>query len=521
MSQKKSSYSIGVDIGGTNTDAVLIDNQKNILAAVKINTTKKIEDGFKQALQKLLTESQADKQNITGIFVGTTHATNAILLAEDLHKVGVIRLAGHQPILPTCYGWPKQLRDNILIDSITLSGGFECDGRELTHFDSIEVKTAVKQLISNGAESLAITGAFAPIDPCHELATKCIVQDIAGEDFPISLSHQIGGIGLIERENATILNAALKKVIGTGFKQLIQVCRELGMDCQVYVTQNNGSLIDLKQAMEYPILTLSAGPTNSFVGGAKLAGKSHAIVVDIGGTSTDVGIVKNGFPRRCLHFSNIGGVSLNFSMPDVLSIAMGGGSHINISEQNVTVGPRSCARQFQLESMAFGGNQLTLTDVAMSLGNLHINGANCERIKISKHTAKEVMKTVLENIHNLVRRIAGQTIPDVILVGGGAHIISPEYLCDSFYVPKHAEVANAYGAALAESAAVVDTITSLEKREETLEQIKETAIQQAVENGADVALTRIIDLQIIPYHYMPGLMARVVVTAAGPRRLET
>ncbi len=507
---------IGIDIGGTNTDGVIIDGQDRIIEAVKYSTTAHLEKGFEDVLTALLNQSKINSEQIMGVFVGTTHATNAILQCKDLYRVGVIRLAGHQPItLPPAYGWPKKLLHNILSGSLTLDGGFECDGRSLTKFNSLQIQEAAQKLIEKGAESLAICGVFSPLHPEQEVIAAEIIRKALGENVPVSLSHCIGGIGFIERENATILNAALKKVMKSGFKYLLSSCQKLGVQCPLYVTQNNGSLISLEEAMEYPVLTISAGPTNSFVGGVKLAGLNDALVVDIGGTSTDVGVVHNGFPRRCLHNSSIGGVSLNFSMPDVISIAVGGGSHVRLEGNQVVIGPESVSRKLFEEAVSFGGPQLTLTDIALALGHIKIPQARVESV-IGDYDAKCVINAARDRIYSLVKQIEAEKghLP-VILVGGGASLIPLSVFGDRYIHPEHASVANAYGAALAEVAVTVNKVVCLDNREAEIELLKEETFAKLRNKGACSATSRIVDVSVLPYFYMPGNLARITVTAAG------
>lgn len=505
-------YKIGIDIGGTNTDAVLINEQGEILASTKTTTTSEIDEGFSQVLVNLLHLAKIPPHAIEGIFLGTTHATNAILQQKDLYRVGVIRIAGHQPdSVPSCYAWPEEMRKAMYAGTVTIDGGFECDGETITSFDLAQVQTAVEQLILMGAESLAVIGVFSPMNPEQEVQIKNLLKD----QIPISLSHQIGGVGFLERENSTILNAALKKVMATGFKRLEKVLESLGLNCPFWITQNNGSLIDLNHAIAYPVLTISAGPTNSFMGGTKLSQQRDAIVVDIGGTSTDVGVVRNGYPRRCSNNSKIGGINLNFSMPDVQSIALGGGSHITVKE-DIGIGPMSCSCKTLVEGVSFGGTQLTLTDIALALDHLNIPGADSKLMPLSQEKCEEVMDKALQHIEELIAKIGidEKELP-IVMIGGGASLL-PE-LDSRFIFPKHANVANAYGAALAEISASLDTVVSLTNRQETLKKLQAQVIQAAIEKGACSHNVKIVDMQIIPYHYMPNSVARVILTASGQR----
>ena len=495
-------YTIGVDIGGTNTDMVLVDRDLKIVASVKRPTTQQIDLGFGEALDAL----KVDSKKVERVLVGTTHATNALLQKEDLYRVGLIRIAGHNPMtLPPCFGWPKDLQETVFVGCVTVGGGYECNGSEITPFCRKQLRSAIDDLLKKGAESFAIVGVFSPLYPEHELA---VLEEVNGK-FPISLSHQIGGVGIIERENSTLLNAALKKPLAKGFSLLKRSLEKRGILAPLFLTQNNGTILSLEKALQYPILTISAGPTNSFIGGAKLAGLESAIIVDIGGTSTDVGIVKMGFARRSLNKSNIGGVLLNFSMPDVLSIALGGGSYIAL--ETGEIGPKSCGKNITQEAICFGGSRWTLTDIALAKNPLIISGA----FPIHCQEADKILQSGVKKIEDLVSLIEGKekNLP-VVVVGGGAELFRG-LLPSRYFIPHNASVANAYGAALSEVIATVDVVTSLTDREAVLAELIEKSRNLAMEQGADPKTVRLVDLQTIPYHYIPGNLARVIASSAG------
>lgn len=512
-------YVIGMDIGGTNTDAVLVDEKNRIICIVKTVTTEDISVGFFNALKQILEQSAIEPKELEGIFLGTTHATNAILQKKELFGVGVIRIAGQRPeTLPAAFAWPQELKDTVIKAVETINGGLECHGGALTDFCNEEACSSIRKLLEKDAKSIAVIGVFSPLDGYQEQIVSDLIKEIAGLDFPISLSHEIGGIGFIERENSTILNAALKQVMQKGFKSLQAVCENLKLTCPLMITQNDGSLIEVQRAIDYPVLTISAGPTNSFIGGVRLAAIDSAIVVDIGGTSTDVGLVRKGFPIRSLNKSNIGGVSLNFSMPDVLSIALGGGSTISFDAEQPLIGPNSVAKLLTSKALCFGGSELTLTDVALQMGNLEIKDSTPERIGLDSDRANAVFKKIQSQLDALIATMQGEDkdLP-VVFVGGGSALLPSSYFQENYLIPAFFNVANAYGAALSEISGVVDTVVSLQNRELVLNQLGEKAKQKAISQGANPKTLRLIDQQIIPYSYVPNQMARVMIRYSGKR----
>lgn len=514
-------FIVGMDIGGTHTDAVLIERRHTgvrILATAKTPTTSPLEHGVETVLHTLLAHAGVSAPSIAKLFIGTTHAVNALLEGERLYRVGVLRLGKPftQSLAP-CVRWPHKLRHALLAGCALARGGYECDGREIAPLDESEIAQAIDALLAQGAEGIAVCGIFSFLNPDQELRVKALVQARAGTTFPITLSHEVGGAGFMERENATILNCALKRVMEEGFGRLQQVIAALGCTAPVAITQNNGCIVPLERAMQFPVLTIASGPTNSFIGGGKLSGLEEAIVVDIGGTSTDVGMLKSGFPRRSQSRTEVAGISLNASMPDVLTIGLGGGSHVSLAP--LSIGPKSAGHRLFQEGIVFGGNQLTFTDISVHLNAVQIPGTDPTRLTHDQPASMQVMRQALRHIEALVHKAIteARTYP-VVLVGGGARLLPRELLPEHFCIPAHADVANAYGAALAEIAGTVDTVVSLTEREATLAKLKQQAHDLAVRDGADPARVRIVRCDITPYHYIPGDRARVCITAVGSQR---
>ena len=223
---------------------------------------------------------------------------------------------------------------------------------------------------AKGVKSIAISCVFSTVRNDHELRAAELCKEVMGEDVHVSISSEIGSMGLIERENATILNAALWQVaerFTEGFAKSLE--GEGITNADVYLSQNDGTLMTMEHARRYPILTIACGPTNSIRGASYLSQLKNAIVIDVGGTTTDLGVIQNGFPRESSVAATIGGVRTNFRMPDVVSIGLGGGSIVREKpDGTVTVGPDSVGYEITEHALVFGGDVLTATDIAVRLG---------------------------------------------------------------------------------------------------------------------------------------------------------
>jgi N-methylhydantoinase A/oxoprolinase/acetone carboxylase beta subunit len=271
-------------------------------------------------------------------------------------------------------------------------------------------------------------------------------------------------------------------------------------------------------AMRYPIMTIASGPTNSLRGAAYLSKIKNAIVLDVGGTTSDIGILVNGFPRLSAMGVEIGGVRTNFRMPDLISIGLGGGTVVRENDKTVVLGPDSVGYRVAKEALVFGGNVLTTTDVAVAcnltkLGNLErIENLNSSLIESALLKIKELVEVNIDKI----KTEAGDA--PLILVGGGS-IIIPNSLkgCSEIIRPEHCEVANAIGVAIAQVGAQIDRIFSLDNisREEAIRQAEELAIQECIKAGAKRETIEIVEKEDIPLAYLPGNATRIRIKAAG------
>ena len=318
-------YRLGIDVGGTNTDAVILDRSDQVLAKAKVPTTPDVTTGIVAALDAVISSPAVDAARITHAMLGTTHATNAVLERRRLHRVAVIRIGAPATLgVRPMFEWPADLTAMVSAGAVVVRGGIEFDGRDLSPFDGDAVARFLAT-VAGRCDGVAITSVFAPVSARHELLAAEIVKRELGE-VHVSLSHEVGSVGLLERENATILNAALVGVAGDVARALDRALAAHSLEPVTFFAQNDGTLMALDHALRYPVLTIGSGPANSIRGAAFLTGRTDALVADVGGTSTDVGVLVNGFPRESSQGVEIGGIRTNFRMPDLVTIALGGGT---------------------------------------------------------------------------------------------------------------------------------------------------------------------------------------------------
>jgi len=513
-------YKLGIDVGGTNTDAVLIDENLNVVASVKQHTTSNVYSGIMDAIHVVLEQSGVDRCEIGQAMLGTTHCTNAIVERKNLASIGVMRIgAPASRGIPIMVDWAEDLKA-VAIKTAIVGGGFEYDGKELAPFDVAAATAFFEELKVNGIKSVAISCVFSTVRNDHELEAARLCKEIMGEDVHISISSEIGSMGLIERENATILNAALYKVAESFTEGFAQSLADEGVtNAQIYLSQNDGTLMTMEYARRYPILTIACGPTNSIRGASYLSQLKNAIVIDVGGTTTDLGVIQNGFPRESGVAVTIGGVRTNFRMPDVVSIGLGGGSIVRQKEDGtVTVGPDSVGYQITEKALCFGGDVCTATDIAVRLGMADL-GDKTLVAGIDEEFAKKAMAAIRALCEDSIdaMKVSSDNV-DVILVGGGS-IVLPEDLAGAKSVTKHefGGVANAIGSAISKVSGNYEQLIdyNVVPRDEALEKARADAIELAVAAGAIRETVEIIDVEDVPLQYYPGNTARVKIKAAG------
>lgn len=512
-------YKLGIDVGGTNTDAVIINDKLEVVADIKHPTTGDVYDGILCAIHDVLEVSGIDRREITQAMLGTTQCTNAIVERKNLARIGLVRIGAPATAgIPPMVDWPADIQE-IVQESVIIRGGFEFDGKELAPLD-VDAARAFFTRMKGQVQSIAISCAFSTIRSDHEQQIAALCREVMGEDVHISVSSEIGSMGLIERENATILNAALYQVAERFTEGFARSLADQGItNAEIYLSQNDGTLMTMEHARKYPILTIACGPTNSIRGASYLSKIKNAVVIDVGGTTTDFGVIQNGFPRESSVAVTIGGVRTNFRMPDIVSIGLGGGSIVRRHpDGSVTVGPDSVGYKITSEAMVFGGSIMTATDIAVRLGMADIGDAALAA-SIDESLAREALAVMQAMVEDSIdsMKISNEDI-QVVLVGGGSIILPKELAGTSSVVhPAHSGCANAIGSAISKVSGNYEQHIDYDvlPREQALEQAKAEAIHLAVQAGAIESTVEIIEVEDVPLAYYPGHTSRVKVKAAG------
>jgi N-methylhydantoinase A/oxoprolinase/acetone carboxylase beta subunit len=508
-------FNLGVDVGGTNTDAVIMRGDQ-IVAAAKRSTTADVGDGLIAAVQAVLQAAELSPARLANVMIGTTQFINAFVQRRDLTPVAAVRVALPKTDgIPPMVGWPEDLIRVVGRHGYLVGGGSFYDGREMPAGYG-RAGAAGLDIPAKGLRARALTSGFAPVRPdIEQRAAQAILS--VHPDADITLSGEVGGLGLIDRENAALINSSLRVLSGKVVTSLKDALGRVGVRAPLYFSQNDGTLVSTDYATRFPIVTCSAGPTNSIRGAAFLTGIQDAIVMDIGGTTTDLGFLVRGFPRETATAHLIGGVRTNFRMPDVLSIALGGGTRVRGAAKDVRLGPDSVGFELATRALVFGGKDLTTTDVAVRAGQAAIG--NPDRVK---SLGDDIVNAVLDRIHGQIEdaidrmKTSSRPVP-VILVGGGNILLSrPLRGTSQVHRPAHADVANAVGAAISMVSGRVDRMFDFAiGRERALEQAKQEARAAALAAGAEEDSIEIVELTELPMTHMKTTAVQVKVRAVG------
>ncbi|MFY1708534.1 hydantoinase/oxoprolinase N-terminal domain-containing protein [Tritonibacter scottomollicae] len=329
---------LGVDTGGTYTDAVLIRDETEVIASAKALTTRQdLAIGVGGAVRAVLEQSGASPTEVSLAALSTTLATNALVEGQG-GRVALIYIGFSEQDLDR-HGLNEALKGD---PALILSGGHTHAGSEAKPLDT-EALIAFLETESAGVSGFAVAGVFATRNPAHELEVARIIQERTGA--PVTCSHQLSAkLNGPKRALTAVLNARLIGMIDQLINRAADTLAHIGIEAPMMVVRGDGALMSAQQARSRPIETILSGPAASIVGARWMTGAENALVSDIGGTTTDVALIERGLPKIDPEGALVGGFRTMVEAVAMRTTGLGGDSqvHLNTDGLNggVTLGPR-------------------------------------------------------------------------------------------------------------------------------------------------------------------------------------
>ncbi|MGQ9615294.1 MAG: DUF1638 domain-containing protein [Spirochaetota bacterium] len=329
---KREGMGLGIDAGGTYTDAVLYDftDDKVIAWAKAITTHEDYSIGISNALNELLSKAGAEiAKRITLVSLSTTIATNAIVEGKG-GKVGLILIGYDQ----------HTLRKVDLHPRVLIRGRYTIGGEEVEPLDPDEAREAIEGLLRKGVDAFAVSSEVGVRNPEHELRVKALIEESC--DLPVVCGSELSSeLNCVKRANTCFFNARLIPLVTHLLKSMRKVLRKRGIDAPLMVVKGDGTLMSESVAMSKPIEMVLSGPAASVMGGAYLSGVQNGYVVDMGGTTTDAAVVRDGFVTFKEDGISIEGFKTTVKTVDVHTFGLGGDSYVqyNSRKGSVIIGP--------------------------------------------------------------------------------------------------------------------------------------------------------------------------------------
>ena len=379
------SYRLGVDVGGTFTDLLLLEEQSGRFWRHKTPSTPADSSvGILDGVAAVCAKAKVTPADVEVFLHGTTVATNAMLEGKGA-RVGLIVTQGYRQVMQIARSfvpgglagwiiWPKPEPLAALIDTLEVAGRMDAHGRELRPIDDDGIRAALAQLRDQGVEAITVSLINAYLNGAHEKRVGELAAEIC-PDLPVSLSHEVlPEMQEYERTLTTVANAAVRPIVGNYVRNLRNKLRSAGMAGKLALLRSDGGLMSSEKAEAHPVSLLMSGPAGGVTGAlwvGKNSGLRNILTLDVGGTSTDVALIENLEPRRA-RTTEVGHLSVRASSLDVKTVGAGGGSIAYVPEltRALRVGPQSAGAVPGPVAYGKGGTQPTVTDANVVLGYL-------------------------------------------------------------------------------------------------------------------------------------------------------
>lgn len=488
---------LGIDMGGTHVDGVLIRENKIVRKVKKLVDRKKLSESLVEAIDALI--DSVDPTEIERVNLSTTLSTNAIV-EGNTSDVTLITQSG--PGI-------KHTFDDLSKDTYFLSGYVDHRGKKVHPLDESELEE-LKASLGEKDHNLAVVTKFSARNPVHE---KEIVDHFKDAFNHVTQGHRLSGrLNYPRRVNTAILNSAVHDVYANFSKQIVNALRNRNIQAPIYILKADGGTMTHEMAVERPVETILSGPAASFMGMWSLLDLDGThILFDIGGTTTDIFFIVNGSPvfeREGIEISKHRTlVRAIFSQ----SIGIGGDSHVRVENGELKVGPERRG-----SSLTFGGETLTLTDALVLLSDdetpeaviqgfetlktpfqNEVHPAEITHRELAEKIVRQAIDEIYEETMRLLEALNSQpvkTIQEILeeetiepsslkLIGGPAAMLEP-YLAERFALPterpKHHAVANAIGAALAKPTFEVNLLADTQQG---IVRIPEVDVYEKIQSG--------------------------------------
>jgi N-methylhydantoinase A len=403
-------YRLGVDVGGTFTDLLLLNEDNGQFWRHKTPSTPHDSSvGVMNGVNAICESAQVKPSDIEVFLHGTTVATNAVLEGKGA-RVGLVTTEGYKQVMQIARSlvpgglaawivWPKPEPLARLEDTVEVKGRMDAFGKEVRPLDEADVRAQLESLKGHGIEALTIALMNAYLNGAHETRVAQIAAEVL-PGVPVSLSHEVlPEMQEYERTLTTVANASVRPVVGRYVKNLRENLRGMDMAGRIALLRSDGGLMSSEKSEEHPVSLLMSGPAGGVTGAlwvAKNSGLKNILTLDVGGTSTDVALIENGEPRRA-RTTDVGDLTVRASSLDVKTVGAGGGSIAKVPEltRALRVGPESAGANPGPAAYGKGGAQATVTDANVVLGYLPENllgGA----FKLDREAAKTAVQAIAD-----------------------------------------------------------------------------------------------------------------------------
>jgi N-methylhydantoinase A len=403
-------YRLGVDVGGTFTDLLLLDEATGAFWRQKTpSTPHDSSEGILNGLTAICSDAGITPRDIEIFLHGTTVATNAVLEGKGA-RVGLIVTERYRQIMQIARSfvpgglagwivWPKPQPLAALEDTVEIKGRMTAQGQELRPIDDDDIRTQLLKLKAKGVEALTVSLMNAYLNGAHEARVGELAAEIM-PDIPMSQSHIVlPEMQEYERTLTTVANAAVRPVVGRYVRNLRERLRNAGMAGKLSLLRSDGGLMTSEKSEEHPVSLLMSGPAGGVTGAiwvGRNAGMKNILTLDVGGTSTDVALIENLEARR-VRTTEVGHLAVRASALDVKTVGAGGGSIAYVPELTgaLRVGPQSAGAVPGPVAYGKGGTLPTVTDANVVLGYLPealLGGS----FKLDKEGATKAVQTIAD-----------------------------------------------------------------------------------------------------------------------------